>query len=72
MNTNSNLMGNVGNQMFPNLKWSWKVGEKTDPSQVYYASKRLSRHMMVAEELIVSLFPGLHIDLEQTLGKFTR
>ena len=52
----------------PHLKWSWKVGEKVDPATVYSASKRLSRQMILAEDLLVSLFPGLTINLQHPLG----
>ena len=52
----------------PHLKWSWKVGEKIDPTTVYSASKRLSRQMILAEDLLVGLFPGLTINLQHPLG----
>ncbi|CAK9252176.1 unnamed protein product [Sphagnum jensenii] len=52
----------------PRLKWRWAPGERVHPKQVYSASRRLSRQMAVAEELLVGLFPGLHVNLEQPLG----
>lgn len=53
---------------FPRLKWKWAPHETFDQSSIHWASKKLSRQVAVAENLLVGMFPSLCIDLQNPLG----
>lgn len=53
---------------FPKLKWKWAPNETFDQASIHWASKKLSRQMAVAENLLVGMFPSLCIDLQNPLG----
>ena len=59
---------NIKSMEFPKLKWKWAPNETFDQSSIHWASKKLSRQVAVAENLLVGMFPSLCIDLQNPLG----
>ena len=53
-------------QNFPDLEW--KDFDNIDRKPVYVVSKKIRRHMVIAESLLLSNFPGLKIHIDNEIG----
>jgi hypothetical protein len=55
-----------GDGLFPDLQWADLASPARKPP--FAISKRLNRHVLIAERLLETTFPGLRIDLANPLG----